>query len=77
MSNWISVKDRLPNKQDSYLVFIVDNVGETRMEVMMLFEWANCFDWSAHMSSVWKDHNHITHWQPLPAAPEEIDIRRD
>ena len=68
---WISVEDRLPEAEDYYLVFIIDRQGKTRMEVMKLFKWANCFDWSAHMSSFWKDHNTITHWMPLPEPPTE------
>ena len=66
---WISVEDRLPDREGAYLVLIVDYLGEERMEVMELFKWANCFDWSAHMSSRWEDRNTITHWMPLPEAP--------
>ena len=67
---WISVDERLPDKEGPYLVLIVDYLEEERMEVMELFKWANCFDWSAHMSSRWKDSNTITHWMPLPEAPK-------
>ena len=73
MSEWISVEDRLPNKEGDYLVFIVDNLGEARMEVMKLFKWATSFNWSEHMNSWWKEYNHITHWQPLPKPPKEED----
>lgn len=67
---WISVEDRLPDKEGDYLVFIVDYLGETRMETMKLFRWANRFDWSAHMGSRWEDSNTITHWMPLPEPPK-------
>ena len=70
-SEWISVEDRLPEEEGAYLVLIVDYLGEERMEVVELFKWANCFDWSSHMSSRWKDSNTITHWMPLPAPPTE------
>lgn len=68
---WISVEDRLPEEEGAYLVLIVDYLGEERMEVVELFKWANCFDWSSHMSSRWKDSNTITHWMPLPSPPTE------
>lgn len=69
MDKWFDAIKEPPKEEGSYLVFIVDSCGETRMEVMELFEWANCFDWAEHMYSCWKDHNTITHWRPLPEQP--------
>ena len=68
---WVDVNDRLPDEEGDYLVFIVDDEGETRMEVMKLFEWRNCFNWAEYMSSYWTDYNTITHWKPLPKPPKE------
>lgn len=73
MNNWISVKDRLPNKEGDYLVCITDYLGKTRIEVEMLVEWANCFNWLGYMSTHWKDCNTITHWMPLPEPPTGND----
>ena len=71
MNNWISVKDKLPNKEDYYLAYIRDNRGKTRMEMVKLYKWANCFEWSVHyMNSRWKDFNTITHWMPMPEPPQ-------
>ena len=66
---WTGVEDKLPEKEGDYLCIIVDYIGETRMEVHTLVKWANCYDWAAHMSSFWRDHNTITHWMPLPKPP--------
>ena len=73
--NWIKINspDDLPKEEKKYLVYYVDYMGDGHTEVMWLFEWANCFDWSEHMSSFWKDHNKITHWQPLPEPPKCVD----
>ena len=70
IEKWISVEEGLPNTAGDYLVFITDSRGRKRMEVMTLFKWANCFDWSAHMSTYWKDTNTITHWMKLPTEPD-------
>lgn len=71
MAEWIDVNERLPDKEGYYLVFIVDNFGETRSEVMYLCKYATSFNWAEHVSSYWKYHNTITHWMPLPEPPTE------
>ena len=71
MSEWISVKDRLPDGNGSYLVWSVadfePSYGGWEIAMFLVEEkrW--------HFSAVDSD---ITHWQPLPAPPEVRPPRR-
>lgn len=60
MSEWISVKDRLPNRKDKVLVF--DQYGN--IDVSM-FGWTSFDDFDSIETQV-------THWMPLPEPPREI-----
>lgn len=76
---WISVKDRLPEKDGEYLVFT-----EQRDCFNALFEseigdggefgvWLNSYhpDTLGFLDSEWQEYEGITHWMPLPEPPEE------
>ena len=64
-SEWINVEDRLPdNGMERVLVFLADDwftkpIGENKIDTDRVVDgkWVR---WS----------NHVTHWMPLPEAPE-------
>ena len=58
-SEWISVSERLPDKQAQFL--IVDDEGY--MEIAL---WTRQFGWFSHVNR----RNKVTHWMPLPEAPK-------
>ena len=72
MSNWISVKDRLPDDKDKYLVLTSQDKQQ----------WTGCYnlsvkpnEWLLHGWTT-KDGWHpfeVTHWQPLPEPPKGVD----
>lgn len=64
MGEWISVKDRLPDKDGQYLVY---GLGVTVAFLNMRDE---CWD-DADGDDYWKDLDYFTHWMPLPEAPHE------
>ena len=58
---WISVEERLPEKDGTYIVFIhAQGVNLVDADQYTIgngwYEWGN--------------HSGITHWMPLPQAPE-------
>lgn len=60
MSEWISVKDRLPKNDNRVLVYMHENrLSYTKIDTDRLVngEWVR-----------WSDT--VTHWQPLPEPPE-------
>lgn len=73
---WISVKDRLPDERDTYIVYTDDtseNVSEPiwSKEVVLTAEFDE-YGWS------WREGvndyditNFVTHWMPLPEPPKE------
>jgi len=63
MSEWISVKDKLPKPSTEVLIFIYDILALGYMESDG--EWWNDADEKEHSESV-------THWMPLPEPPEEL-----
>ena len=63
-SEWISVEERLPEKDGQYLVWVVTPNRGCVEEVQM--EWfRNC---DRYYNYMWK--NHYTHWMPLPEPPK-------
>lgn len=67
MSEWISVKDRLPEKSQAVLAFSRDKVqqiAELRDDIsgMHRYKW-DCDTYD--LESDW-----VTHWMPLPDPPE-------
>lgn len=61
MSNWISVKDRLPDRDGTYLV-------ATKNRAVMMTHFY-IVDGHGFFSGG-KLSRHITHWMPLPEPPE-------
>lgn len=66
---WISVKERLPDTTDVYLIHMVHrynkNDGYRRMDVRLFFE---------DEFKLWQglpDIYEVTHWMPLPQPPKE------
>lgn len=71
MSEWVSVKDRLPETDDMVLVLAS---GKPRENITLVdaFELAE-YDpegWSLETYPEWMDAK-VTHWMPLPEPPEE------
>lgn len=68
MSNWISVKERLPDEYEDYLVWIVNDEFYAKHPDIMTFETLDK-TWGPHPPAR-KDSNVVTHWQPLPEPPD-------
>ena len=75
---WVKVEDRLPDFDDDYLTYVMDNGCSYRMEVQRFYKnprilkgiYANS---STHWEKTTWDDNIVTHWQTLPKAPNETD----
>lgn len=69
-SQWISVKDRLPEKNntDEVLCFLVNRLNEFDVhQTIGNFNPSTNKWWLEYKSS--GNHYEVTHWQPLPAPP--------
>jgi len=60
MSEWISVKDRLPKEKQRVLVYHPDMQDADTGPISV--QWG----WICH-----KKWNDVTHWMPLPEPPKE------
>lgn len=72
MSNWISVKDRQPEKSGRYLVYIKTRGGFSdcrTTEYSARHKAFNAFDILEDIRYAFDD---VTHWMPLPEPPEEV-----
>ena len=71
---WISVKDRLPDNDESDLVLAVVNGHPTNLiEIMGAYQFAEYskkYGWVIESYPLW-DNPEVTHWMPLPEPPEE------
>jgi hypothetical protein len=81
---WISVKDRLPDQEGKYLVY----AGEL-LRPHIVIAWFikdlykfDKYDFPNKHRAGWVDYEldqgyaeltYVTHWMPLPAAPERSD----
>ena len=64
MAEWISVKDRLPERSGNYLV-----VEELKSGGKLTFmRWFN-----SNIPTEFTYSPHVTHWMPLPEPPKEDD----
>jgi len=62
MSDWISVKDRLPTLNSDYLVFANNSIH------IMIWDkhWHSFLDLDGPLN-----HEDVTHWMPLPEPPKQ------
>lgn len=77
MSEWISVKDRLPdNKEhDWVLAQVVEDNGFMHIPKVMEYRQSKN-DWFEETYGWLSEHNGaftVTHWMPLPEPPDEDD----
>jgi hypothetical protein len=67
---WISVKDRLPEKTGYYLT-VVDEIAASKtrgvIEIQDLYEGVDLHK----MERILKFQDYVTHWMPLPEPPKE------
>lgn len=67
MSEWISVKERLPEKGQNVLVFATSKyIGTEKISIDRLEEGERDSIW--FFTHGWFD---VTHWMPLPEPPKE------
>ena len=73
-AKWISVKDRLPESNGTYLVYAPTYSGGSSSGLdcvngVMFARWRN-LHWSIEIG-YHKRPSCVTHWMPLPEAPKE------
>lgn len=75
MTDWISVKDRLPEAEGAYLVFAPSYTGGSssgkEYHSGRMFSMWRHGKWSIEVG-YHKRPGCVTHWMPLPEPPEEV-----
>ena len=75
--NWISVKDRLPEKVGEYLVFsnihnLIDEISKAEFVIQALGKASIGFGfWIIDGDEETDLADSVTHWQPLPEPPKD------
>jgi hypothetical protein len=77
MSEWISVKDRLPNPNEKVIVYNAENDGTFfARRLVSRFEWWDSVT-KEYINWRWLPYGYtnimldaVTHWMPLPEPPE-------
>lgn len=65
VQEWISVKDRLPDKQGNYLTY------DMRYRDIEIYYYMGCGEWDHHRNGITDAEGHgFTHWMPLPQPPK-------
>lgn len=63
---WVPVSERLPEKKGYYMTAVIDGFdGSRSVEKFRYFGDGEFFAWSERYT--------VTHWMPLPSAPESED----
>jgi hypothetical protein len=71
VTEWISVNDKLPNRDGFYLV--LENVNQVAgCYHSGYYHWCREFGWNADGGRI--NIQTVTHWMPLPTPPE---VRND
>lgn len=73
--NWISVEERLPEKEGHYLVYVQTPYGDIirrRMKVARFNKGANHKKLHFYTNQTYS-YKDITHWMELPPPPHPID----
>lgn len=65
VTGWVSVEDRLPEKQMRVLVRC--NPGGT------VVGWLLWDGWMTDFGNAYNGNGEVTHWMPLPEPPKEAD----
>ena len=76
MSEWISVKDRLPEKGQKVLAVVRGEIDYGYIESIIYYddyleEEMQEFHWHGHEMHNNEALNALTYWMPLPEAPKE------
>ena len=67
VGGWISVKDRLPEKETLVIALVQYEVGWYR-----IFAWRDDKGWVSSAEEFQEsDGDYVTHWMPLPERPKE------
>lgn len=81
---WISVEDRLPEKDGNYLCYLecgavceaaFDSTIASEGKEFPFGEWVGVYnsDTRDFTDSYWEEYDAITHWMPLPEPPKDGD----
>lgn len=69
VSGWVSVKDRLPDKEGQYICWFGKNTVIKGAAIATYLE-----EWKAFGSfESLKTYPNVTHWMPMPEPPKEAD----
>lgn len=71
-SQWISVKDALPQKSGDYIVY-QRYLGVTVLPYAVTYQRWNAHDNTEYGAKYALDVGSVTHWMPLPDAPEGVE----
>lgn len=72
MTEWINVKDRLPDDKEQYLICNESNFGKIDIAY-----YQPIGDKFSNYEPFWQARSHrstgVTHWMPLPEPPKETN----
>ena len=75
MSEWIKVSDKLPEPDTTVLIWVLSEYGIGEREIhtaqMDADGWWDCPGCGGYEREVLWNSDTITHWSPLPEAPNE------